>query len=426
MNGMKVLLVMMASLMFYKTIGQVANDGCEESRRFYSTLTEKCNASISTNNCVHLDVTESYDFEGKQLLFNWDMGDGTNIEGIEVEHCYDKPGTYVAVLSLFDPIAKMTIEDELMVDIVIKPEFNLQLKVLDSEVEDSVLLDYALDFPKDIYNVENTFWYMGDGDFSCENNPIHVFKQPGYYEISLAIVMSTGNDQQWLCNKDTIKVKLMEPDNDQFANVFDSIQIASRFLADDVHYQVMRINKDQFEYVSNLESLRSGVIYKPLVYRGDLVFDIPTIKFDQQKSSGLILDSINSVVKLAMEEDPLKFESLFFDVDQNELNNKNKRILKKNVALLNEFSSLNVLIGVYTSSKGALDKGMIYSKTRAVLIRDFMIENGIDKSRLFIADPNNYRSLINSCVTKSNCADYVDAMLDRRADFRIFTGQIDQ
>ena len=156
---------------------QVIQESCNEAKQFYENFRGVCQSSISAHNCIHLDVTDSYDFEGKEFVFKWQMGDDTELEGMEVNYCYQKPGRYQAVLTLLDPLTKATIKDEATVDIIIKGEFKLSMKMPDvAEVNRSVNWDYELSYPENAYKINQVYWYLGDGQFSCESKPNHQFQ----------------------------------------------------------------------------------------------------------------------------------------------------------------------------------------------------------------------------------------------------------
>ena len=75
-------------------------------------------------------------------------------------------------------------------------------------------------------------------------------------------------------------------------------------------------------------------------------------------------------------------------------------------------------VGVYTSSGGSVEKAAVLSMERAKLLKNYMIENGVDADRIICYDPGTFRTLINSCLTGTDC-DNIDSSLDRRADVKI-------
>lgn len=413
--------VIMLSAMLYNlmSMAQTPTLSCKKARDFFESFNGVCKSSIVANNCVHLDLTDSYDFEGKEFLFQWQMGDGTSLEGMEINHCYDKPGNYTAVLALLDPITKVIIDEEAHVAIKINDTFNLELNEIESaEVNQLIVFDYTLSYPEASYSIDEVYWHFGDNTFSCEKNPKHIYSTPGRFRVNLLMKLSSDSNNEILCASDTILMSMKNPAKSLLRGVFDSLKIESRFLADDIHYTLLSKQDNRFIETKRQDSLPAGEIYKILAYRGAMVFDSPEIVTNADASNEEVLSLINTSTKSLAGTKPLGFHSIFFELDQDALSKKNKKVLKKNVELLKRFPMLGLAIGVYTNSKGSLIKGVELSIQRGTLIQDYMIENGIAAHRIKVMNPDNSRSLINSCVTGKNC-DYADPSLDRRADFKI-------
>lgn len=418
----KVIAILFFLTMYATTsISQVPTSNCREAEDFFASYNGNCKSKISAHNCVHLDVTDSYDFQGKEFLFRWQMGDGTYLEGMEINHCYNRPGYYVAVLSLLDPMTKVVIEEEAKVEIVIKGEFSLEMNVTETpEIDLPVTFDYQMTYPEESYRVDAIYWYFGDGTFSCENKPEHAYTSPGNFSTNLLVRLSSDRDAEILCTSDTLKAKMTDPSQGLLKELFNNTKIESRFLADQVHYKILAMQGDDFIEILKQDSFMGGVTYKLLVYRGDLIYESPEITTESGSSNNQVLDSINSHAKLIAQTQPQQFGSIFFELDQDDLSKKNKKTIKKNIELLKQFPMLKLAIGVYTNSKGSLEKGIRLSLQRSALIKDYMVKNDVDANRIEIRNPNDSRSLINTCTTGTAC-DYVDPKLDRRADFKILT-----
>lgn len=389
---------------------------CTLAQNFFESFVGECKSSISTQNCVHLDVTDSYDFEGKEFLFKWEMGDGNSLDGMEVNHCYELPGNYTATLTLFDPVTKALLKEEAKVNITIKGEFELTINSAGTlEVGKQVTFNYELKFPESLYQVENVYWYFGDGTFSCEKEPAHTYSSVGSFKTNLLITLSSGSNTEVLCISDTFQVKLSDPSEGILSQLFDATKMESRFLADEVHYKIITKQSNRFIEIVDHDSLPGGLTYKLLAYRGDLLFSSEEIVTSDTAD---VANTINNSAKSLAQTVPLKFKSLSFELDENELSKKNKKVIRHNLELLKKFPMIKLLIGVYTTSTGSITKGIELSVARGNLIKSYLIENGISPNSVFVADPNDNRSLINSCVTGDSC-EYVDPKMDRRVDFKI-------
>lgn len=418
---MKKSIWILLNITFYAltSIGQDSSTSSLQAQEFFESYVGDCKSTITANNCIHLDVTESYDFEGKEFTFLWEMGDGTELEGMEVNHCYDKPGQYIATLSLLDPMTKVTIEEEAKVDISIKGAFELRMNTIEvSEASKPVNFDYHISFPQQSYKIENIYWHFGDGTFSSEKTPQHMYEVPGLYKTDLIIKLSSGQYSEILCSSDTINIKTADPSQGLLTEIFNSTKVDSRFLADNVHYKILMKQNNTFEEVANQDSMKKGRVFKLLSYRGRLIYGSSEITTEGAADNNEVMNIINTHAKSLAQSEPLNFNPVIFELDQSDLSKKNKKTIRKNIDLLIKFPMLQLAIGVYTNSKGSLAKGIDLSIQRAGLIKSYMVEQGINERRVRAMNPGNTRSLINSCVTGTSC-DYADPALDRRADFKI-------
>lgn len=415
---MRVLVFICLQITFLSLTLAQGDANCTKAQNFFESFVGDCKSSISAQNCVHLDVTDSYDFEGKEFLFKWEMGDGTALDGMEINHCYQLPGNYKASLTLIDPVTKTVLKEEAEVDITIKGEFELVMNTVDtSEVGKQVEFNYELKYPESLYQVQDVYWHFGDGTFSCEKVPRHTYSSAGSFKTNLLVTLSSGSHTEVLCMSDTLHIKLSDPSEGILSKLFDGTKMESRFLADEVHYKILTKQSDKYSEVVDHDSLSGGLTYKLLAYRGDLIFSSEEIITSDTSD---VANAINNYARSLAEAVPLKFKSLFFELDESDLSKKNKKILRQNIELLEEFPMIQLLIGVYTTSTGSISKGVELSVARGNLIKDYLIENGISPNRINVADPTDNRSLINSCVTGGSC-EYVDPKMDRRVDFKILS-----
>ena len=93
-------------------------------------------------------------------------------------------------------------------------------------------------------------------------------------------------------------------------------------------------------------------------------------------------------------------------------------ILKANIEVLRQLKALNILLGSYTHTSGFYYVNREVALKRSKLIKEYMIEHGINAERIKIADPEVYGSLVNTCIYSKDC-DYSDASLNLRTDFKL-------
>ncbi len=413
----RIKIALICGALWSHTFGQEV--GCEDAKSRFLDFSGDCISKIASNNCVNLDITDSYDFEGKEFVFKWDMGDGTILEGLNINHCYSNPGLYIARLSLEDPITKAVIQEEAEIDVVIKGSFELTMGPLEdvrTDIEESA--SFTLDYPDSAYQIKYTNWDFGDGNFSCDENPSYSYSKTGTYYRSLLVRLESSIDQVILCASDSVTVKLADPTAGMLTDAIAQIEIESRFLEDKPAYFLMKKTGDTYKEVEGQDELTGNTTYRIITYRGNLIYDSKDVTVPDGADLKAVQTIISEKTMQQAEGSPSKLQAMFFELDQNELSRKIKKTLDDNVELLQSLPMMDVEIGVYTTSGGSYNKGVALSIKRAELIKQYMVDEGIASERIKVSSPKTSRSLINSCLTGSDC-DYVDESLNRRADFKL-------
>lgn len=156
--------------------------------------------------CYEFDATESIDPDRNDLIFQWEMGDGTSVSGAKVEHCYTTSGSYDVVFSVYDPVADK---------VEIPSENNLGMPN-----------PYTINIPKDLgidltgggkVGKSTTFqldgegkagmqylWEMGDGTIYSGEQVDHIYNTPGSYGIKVYEITTSG--EVGSCSKKGIEV----------------------------------------------------------------------------------------------------------------------------------------------------------------------------------------------------------------------------
>ncbi len=390
-----------------------AGQDCK-AQEFFEAGPPPCSDILEGVQCVNLDMTDSYDFEGKEFIFIWDMGDGNQVEGTAVQYCYQKGGTYEAALTLIDPVTKINIERELVVDIFIKGESKLALDSVErKKVGEPFTPTYEMILPDD-YVATNYFWSFGNGQFSCDPNPSVTYAANGKNQLLLNVQVVNKSDTLYLCDERVIEVGSSDPSGGLLDDLFENITVDARFLDAPVTYQLLQKNEDKYSFADQ-GNLESGMSYVLVAYRGNkfLVTQPAT-----GSSASEILSNINAEAEKLASSEPEVLQSIIFDLNETDLSRKNKKELQRNAEKLANAPFFKIMIGSYTHSGGSFDRNRRLSISRSELLNGHFLEEGITADRLSIADPNNQRALINTCLTGGNC-DYEDEALNRRADFKI-------
>ena len=164
---------------------------------FTSLLPEMkgCHPMEEPVNCFLFYETQSRGEDTIPILYQWDFGDGSVGYGHEVEHCYDRPGKYLARLSVVDKITKKRREDvaSYMVEVVEQQYPSITAPdscVIGEEITLSGLRTHIPGFQPQEY-----YWDLGNGQLAQGGEIKAVFHTPGIYIVRLLVrgLTDTGN-----------------------------------------------------------------------------------------------------------------------------------------------------------------------------------------------------------------------------------------
>jgi len=154
---------------------------------FNQSSTQICQNSAVTFMCT--TVANTY-----PAGWIWDFGDGSTGTGNIVSHTYPAAGIYTV---------KLVVEDALgCFDSITKPDLITvyQLPVSDFTADQTVgCAPFSVQFTDQSHasapaTVNNWFWDFGDGTSSTLQNPLHMYPQPGVYDVLLRVQDTKGCD----------------------------------------------------------------------------------------------------------------------------------------------------------------------------------------------------------------------------------------
>jgi gliding motility-associated-like protein len=126
------------------------------------------------------------------ISYSWDFGDGSaSTNGPQPSHCYASPGTYDVGLTVSNPQGCSS-DTSLPGLITVSSPPIADFSVSSNEVTD---VSPSIDFTdRSSGNPIQWQWDFGDGSFSADRNPSHVFfsDTAGVYEVQLIVANSSG------------------------------------------------------------------------------------------------------------------------------------------------------------------------------------------------------------------------------------------
>ena len=128
---------------------------------------------------ISLDAITAYD---------WDMGDGNVRRGNIISHQYDSPGNYPISLTIRDTAGCESIAEK-MYSYFPVPElgFNTPRK-FGCTPFDAIFTNIS----EPLDSSYSFMWDFGDGQFSEEFDPTHIYNEEGIYDVGLTVTSPTG------------------------------------------------------------------------------------------------------------------------------------------------------------------------------------------------------------------------------------------
>ena len=146
---------------------------------------------------VDFDISQSYDPNGRIVMYHWDFGDSHSAEGdwseeaARLNHVYQVLGNYTAVLTVTDNKG-MTGKREVTITVLNKnPVANIVVSPREGSVPLNVKLDGSQSYDPDGTNLTYT-WDFGDNTFGNGIIIEHTYEKAQTYQLSLIVTDPYG------------------------------------------------------------------------------------------------------------------------------------------------------------------------------------------------------------------------------------------
>lgn len=143
-----------------------------------------CEVQQEVSTCVTFIEKRTADLENTTLEYRWDLGDGTSADGVNVQHCYDGPGTYQVSLSVYDTLIRkeMGVVDTFTYTITAKEGLSMT-----TNAEGKSMTFNAVDGTKTTPEIVDFYWDFGDGNQGSGRKVTHQYEKAGEYEVLLGV-----------------------------------------------------------------------------------------------------------------------------------------------------------------------------------------------------------------------------------------------
>jgi gliding motility-associated-like protein len=225
-------------------------------------------SSSSSSNCPPLITSFNNNSTGNIINYNWIFGDGISSNQQSPSHLYSYSGNFNVGLIIEDDFS---CSDTLIFENLISvfgPTGNFTFS-------DSLICNSdSVSFLANTENVDSYLWDFGDGIFSVDSNPVHLYSSGNFYHPILIISNSSSSCQLIVSSEDSIEVRqvILDVGLDRSLCLGDSIVL-------NIVTNVSSFNWDNSLYISNTNA------------QNPLVFPITSSMFYVTSTDGMCFSS---------------------------------------------------------------------------------------------------------------------------------------
>jgi outer membrane protein OmpA-like peptidoglycan-associated protein len=349
------------------------------------------------------------------LSYEWNLGDGTKVKALEVEHCFKNPGTYTIQLNVIDTVSGEVFYNEATYDLEVKEHEQVYI-----DSPDTLLTGQAASFDGAETNLPgfkpgSWFWDFGDGTVDGGITANHAFTHAGVYNVRLGTISTTdesGNTKKaCVCKRVVVsdaprnksiaaqKITREIPKNSkavltppvplesvykvEVANSKERISLEDTlFDKIEKEYPVQENyipEKNEYSYTVGQEKSLSGTwpIYKEVKADG---YKKATVK--RYADDIVSLDKVGSLSKSEMNKKIVRINNALFDPGKYTLTKGAMHEMDKLYKLMVNNNELTVNISAHTDNEGSDQLNLELSEKRAMSIVEYLASKGIAKDRM--------------------------------------------
>lgn len=384
-----------------------------------------CLENLQTVECYIFEETKVISVDSLPLVYEWDLGDGTKLRGLEVEHCYEKMGEYHVQLNIIDTISNSTFFAVSTTDIEVRHYEQPYILSNDTVLINDPIRLFTDNSKITQFEVEKMNWIIDNEKHYAGDSITVQFTTPGWHQIIVGASsrLKPGGGRDKACAYKEIYVSADSifgyPKADPDPNMRPVMRIqpksnldaiASKLKADYIplYHIIVKRSADRIPFNDPAFAKIRFVIMESHEETGEYVYTVGNTSdlkglypiYQELADSGLVDLNIEAFTQEEMNQEFMRTGTYIEPGNAEKLNKEflNLRdikfeynsdiILEESKANLNYISSMLFLeedflvkINAHTCSLGKPDYNMELSSRRAQSVERYFQSKGIDPSR---------------------------------------------
>lgn len=391
-----------------------------------------CDTLQKNSYCYVFSDDANVNVDTLPLKYEWDLGDGTKIQNIEVEHCYQAPGAYNVALNIID-----TLTGDLFFS---QAQYYLEVKDIEQvyiEMPDTVHAGVAVEMHgRNTYlpdlDIDTYHWYLPENEYAEGEGINYTFADTGEFTLQLGVrstvdvrgireqacilrkVVVVAEDQSIVASAEPLSAATDESNNSREDGIFDYLHNGSDTIALDnslPEETLFRVEiKKSKERLSTLDQFFDDVRGTYDVYENFIPADstfsyaigeeselgstypiysyVKSMDYDEVSVKAYLpefvydLDNIDMINEEDLNNAVFRTGAIYFETNEAEIKPEAHAILDNILHLMNKYPTLQLEVGAHTDNVGDDDYNLKLSNSRAASVITYLVKNQIRSSRL--------------------------------------------
>lgn len=395
-----------------------------------------CKPQVENNYCYVFSEEGSMQDQSLPLAYQWDLGDGTLMDGTEAEHCFTGPGTYTVKLNIIDTITesiffneasyKLVIEDTQQPYISVNGELNSRREILFSAARSILPGKEILEY----------HWDLGDSLLVSGMEVEERFKKPGDRTVKLDVIFAPDSTGRIRHQCVTRNIRILEPkqladyaqevvrieytDAEGNTYTFDYQELPYDLFnmtvkdGEEVFFTVELMNskerisindpffdkaREKFRITENYISEQEHFSYtvgqeKTLEATFPIFQELKTMEYQMAEVKAIKVEKVKEIANphdiavlqlMDMEElnnTVLRMSTVYFNTGDHEITEEFTDALNNLLDAVKDLDKIDLEISAHTDNVGPDNFNQILSEKRAESIVEYLVARGLERNRM--------------------------------------------